>query len=60
VRKLILKTCDFIGISNATISTALGGLTTASPPIMIVILRQQLDYIIVDYGRSDHVAPDKS
>jgi hypothetical protein len=29
--------------------TTLGGLTTASPPIVIVILRQQLDYVIIDY-----------
>jgi hypothetical protein len=60
VRKLILKIYDFIDISNATISTVLGGSTTASPPIVIVILRQQLDYIIVDYGRADHAAPDKN
>jgi hypothetical protein len=58
VRKLTLKTCDFIDISNATISTTLGGSTTASPPIVVAILRQQLD--IVDYGRADHAAPDKS
>jgi hypothetical protein len=60
VRKLILKTYDFINISNATIPTTLGGSTTASSPIVVVILRQQLDYVIVDYGRSDHAAPDKS
>jgi hypothetical protein len=48
VRKLILKTCDFVDISNATIPIALGGSTTASPPIVIVILRQQLGYVIVD------------
>jgi hypothetical protein len=50
VRKLILKTCDFDDISNTAIPTALGGSTTASPPIVIVILRQQLDYVIVDYA----------
>jgi hypothetical protein len=60
VRKIIFKTCDFIDISNATIPTALGGSTTTSPPIVDTILRQQLDYIIVDYGRADHAAPDKS
>jgi hypothetical protein len=49
VRKLTLKTYDFIDISNATMPTALGGSTTTSPPIMIVILRQQLDYVIIDY-----------
>jgi hypothetical protein len=49
VQKIILKTCDFIDISNATIPTALGGSTTTSPPIVVVILRQQLDYVIVDY-----------
>jgi hypothetical protein len=61
VRKLIVKTYDFVDISNATISTALGGSTTTSPPIVVVILRQQLDYIFVyfDYGRADHAAPDK-
>jgi hypothetical protein len=55
VRKITLKTCDFIDISNATIPTTLGGSTTASPPIVDMILRQQLDYFIVDYA-----APDKS
>jgi hypothetical protein len=60
VRKITLKTCDFVDISNATIPTALGGSTTTSPPIVIVILRQQLDYVIVVYGRIVYVAPDKS
>jgi hypothetical protein len=60
VRKITFKTYDFIDISNATIPTALGGSTTTLPPIVIMILRQQLDYIIVDYGRVDHAAPDKS
>jgi hypothetical protein len=50
VQKITLKTYDFVDISNATIPTALGGSTTTSPPIMIVILRQQLDYVIVDYA----------
>jgi hypothetical protein len=59
VRKITLKTCDFVDISNATIPTTLGGLTTTSPPIVIVILRQQLDYVIVNYSRDDG-APDKS
>jgi hypothetical protein len=39
VRKITLKTCDFIDISNATIPTTLGGSTTTSPPIVIMILR---------------------
>jgi hypothetical protein len=60
VRKLILKTYDFVDISNATISTALGGSTTTSPPIVDTILRPQLDYVIIDYGRADRGAPDKS
>jgi hypothetical protein len=60
VRKLTLKTYNFIDISNATIPTALGGSTTTSPSIVIVILRQQLDYVIIDYGRADHAASDKS
>jgi hypothetical protein len=60
VRKIILKTCDFIDISNTAIPTALGGSTTTSPPIVIVILRQQLDYVIVNYGRTDQGALDKS
>jgi hypothetical protein len=55
-----LKTCDFIDISNATIPTTLGGSTTASPPIVDTILRQQLDNVIVDYGRADQGALDKS
>jgi hypothetical protein len=50
VWKLILKTYDFVDISNATIPTALGGSTTTSPPIVDTILRQQLDYVIVDYA----------
>jgi hypothetical protein len=50
VRKFILKTCDFVDISNATIPTTLGGSTTTSPPIVDTILRQQLDYVIVDYA----------
>jgi hypothetical protein len=58
VRKLILKTYNFVDISNAMIPTALGGSTTTSPPIVVVILQQQLD--IVDYGRADHATPDKS
>jgi hypothetical protein len=53
VRKLILKTYDFVDISNAMIPTMLGGSTTTSPPIVVVILRQQLDYFIVDYAASD-------
>jgi hypothetical protein len=57
VRKPILKTYDFIDISNMTIPTALGGSTTPSPPIVIVILRQQLDNVILDYV---YAAPDKS
>jgi hypothetical protein len=48
VRKITLKTYDFVDISNAMIPIALGGSTTTSPPI--VILRQQLDYVIVDYA----------
>jgi hypothetical protein len=60
VRKITLKTCDFIGISNAVIPTTLGGSTTTSPPIMDTILRQQLDYVIIDYGRADRGARDKS
>jgi hypothetical protein len=50
VRKITFKTYDFVDISNATIPTALGGSITTSPPIVIVILRQQLDYVIVDYA----------
>jgi hypothetical protein len=50
VRKLILKTYDFVDISNTTLPTTLGGSTTTLPPIVMVILRQQLDYVIVDYA----------
>jgi hypothetical protein len=60
VRKLILKTYNFVDISNATIPITLGGSTTTSPPIVDTILRQQLDYVIIDYGRADRGAPDKS
>jgi hypothetical protein len=61
VRKITIKTYDFIDISNATIPTALGGSTTTSPPIVIVILRQQLAYLyIINYDRANDGAPDKS
>jgi hypothetical protein len=61
VRKIKLKTCDFIDISNTAIPTTLGGSTTTSPPIVVVILRQQLAYLyIIDYGRAVHAAPDES
>jgi hypothetical protein len=60
VRKIILKAYDFVDISNPMIPTALGGSKTTSPPIVVVILRQQLDYVIIDYGRADRTAPDKS
>jgi hypothetical protein len=39
VRIIILKTCDFVDISNTAIPTALGGSTTTSPPIVVMILR---------------------
>jgi hypothetical protein len=58
---MILKTCDFIDISNVTIPTALGGSTITSPPIVIVILRQQLDYVyIVDYATPTTPHPIKA
>jgi hypothetical protein len=62
VRKLILKTYDFVDIINATIPTTLGGSTATPPPIVIVILRQQLDYVIVDYVApiTPHPIKDKS
>jgi hypothetical protein len=60
VRKLTLKTYDFVDISNAMIPTTLGGSTTTSPPIVIVILRQQLDYIIVDYAAPTAALPIKA
>jgi hypothetical protein len=60
VRKITIKTCDFIDISNMAIPTAIGGSTTTSPPIVDTILRQQLDYVIIDYGRADRGALDKS
>jgi hypothetical protein len=60
VRKLTLKTRDFIDINNATIPTALGGSTTTLPPIVIMILRQQLDYVIVDYAAPTTPQPIKA
>jgi hypothetical protein len=60
VQKLILKTCDFINISNVTIPTTFGGSTTTSPPIVVVILRQQLDYVIIDYAASSMPHPIKA
>jgi hypothetical protein len=50
VRKITLKTYDFVDISKAAIPTALGGSTATSPPIVIMILRPQLDCVIVDYA----------
>jgi hypothetical protein len=66
VQKITLKTCNFVDISNtlasnATIPTALGGSTITPLSIVVVILRQQINYLyIVDYGRADHAAPDTS
>jgi hypothetical protein len=40
VRKLIVKTCDFVDINKTAIPATLGGSTTTSPPIVVVILRQ--------------------
>jgi hypothetical protein len=62
VWKITLKSCNFVDISNTAIPTTFGGSTTTSPPIMVEILRQQLDYIYVyfDFDRADHAAPDKS
>jgi hypothetical protein len=40
VRKITLKTYDFIDISNTMIPTTLRGSTTTLPPIVVVILRQ--------------------
>jgi hypothetical protein len=59
VQKITLKTCNFVDISNTPITTTLGDSTTTLPPIVDTILRQQLDYVIVDYGRAAHGAPDK-
>jgi hypothetical protein len=61
VRKITLKTSDFIDISNTVIPTMLGGSTTTSPPIVVMILRQQLAYLyIIDYGHADYAASNKS
>jgi hypothetical protein len=60
VRKFTLKIYDFVDISNATIPTALGGSTTTSPPIVVVILRQQLDYVIIDYAAPTTPHPIKA
>jgi hypothetical protein len=56
----MLKICDFIDISNTALPTTLGGSTTTLPPIVDTILRQQLDYVIVNYCRADQGALDKS
>jgi hypothetical protein len=60
VRKITLNIYNFVDISNMTIPTALGGSTTTSPSIVIVILRQQLDYVIVDYTASTTPHPIKA
>jgi hypothetical protein len=60
VWKITRKTCDIVDISNTTIPTALGGSTATSPPIVVVILRQQLTYLYIIYFGIVDVAPDKS
>jgi hypothetical protein len=60
VQKITIKTCDFVDIGNATIPTALGGSTTTPPPIVAAILRQQLDYVIVDYAALTTPHPTKA
>jgi hypothetical protein len=60
VWKITLKTCDFVGISNTAIPTALRGSTTTLPPIVILILRQQLNYVIVDYAALTTLHPIKA
>jgi hypothetical protein len=60
VWKITLKTDDFIDISNPTILTALGGSTSAFPPNVVVILRQQLDYVIIDYAVPTTLHPIKA
>jgi hypothetical protein len=57
----MLKTCDFIDISNTVIPIMLGGSTTASPLIVVMILRKQLTYLyIVDYGHAATPHPIKA
>jgi hypothetical protein len=58
------RPCNFVNISNTlasntTIPTSLGDSTIASPPIVAIILQQQLDYIYIDFNH-DHIAPDES
>jgi hypothetical protein len=60
VQKITIKTCDFVGTGNTTIPTALGGSTTTLPLIVIMILRQQLDYVIVDYAAPTMSHPIKA
>jgi hypothetical protein len=60
VRKINLKTYDFVDINNVTIPTTLGGSTTTSSPIVVVILRQQLDYVIIDCAASSTPHPIKA
>jgi hypothetical protein len=60
VRKITFKSYDFVDISNATIPTALGGTTATLPPIVIMILRHQLEYVIVDYAMPTTPHPIKA
>jgi hypothetical protein len=63
VRKITFQTYDFVDISNAMVPTALEDSTTTSPLIVVAILQQlaDLNYLyIVNYGRADDGAPDKS
>jgi hypothetical protein len=51
----------FIDISNTAIPAMLGGSITTSHLIVAANLRQQLvSLYIIDYGRTDDGAPDKS
>jgi hypothetical protein len=56
----MLKTCDFVGLSNTAIPTTLGGSITTLLPIVAIILRQQLAYLSdLDHG-CVYTAPNKS
>jgi hypothetical protein len=58
------RPCDFVDIGTRKQRddpNDARGSTTTSSPIVVVILRQQLTYLyIVDYGRADQGALDKS
>jgi hypothetical protein len=62
VRKIVLKSQDlqFCWHQQHGDPTVLGGSTKTLSPIVVVILRQQLDYVIIDYAAPTTRHPTKA